>query len=63
MPLNCRFERRMKGTATSVAVSSFELNHVCVLLLHNFQWTKPPEGDPAAAHAARAPAPPLPSFT
>jgi hypothetical protein len=26
------------------------------------QWTKPPEGDPAAAaHAARAPAPPLPS--
>ncbi len=24
------------------------------------QWTKPPEGDPAAAHAARAPAPPLP---
>ncbi len=29
--------------------------------LYVFQWTKPPEGDPAAAHAARAPAPPLPS--
>jgi hypothetical protein len=26
----------------------------------DLQWTKPPEGDPAAAHAARAPAPPLP---
>ncbi len=33
MPLNRRFERRIKGTATSVAVSSFELNPR-VLLLH-----------------------------
>ncbi len=33
MPLNPRFERRIKGTATSVAVSSFELNQR-VLLLH-----------------------------
>ncbi len=33
MPLNPRFERRLKGTATSVTVSSFELNQR-VLLLH-----------------------------
>jgi hypothetical protein len=33
MPLNRRFERRIKGTATSVAVSSFELNER-VSLLH-----------------------------
>ncbi len=29
MPLNRRFERRIKGTATSVAVSSFEPNQRC----------------------------------
>jgi hypothetical protein len=33
IPLNHRFERRIKRTATSVAVSSFELNQR-VLLLH-----------------------------
>ncbi len=33
MPLNRRFKRRIKGTATSVVVSSFELNQ-SVLLLH-----------------------------
>ena len=37
-------------------------NTVCLpgKILVKLQWTKPPEGDPAAAHAARAPAPPLP---
>jgi hypothetical protein len=33
MPFNRRFEGRIKGTATSAAVSSFELNQR-VLLLH-----------------------------
>ena len=33
MPLNCRFNQRIKGSATSVVASSFELNH-CVLLPH-----------------------------
>jgi hypothetical protein len=33
MPLNRRFERRMKGSATSVIASSLELNQR-VLLLH-----------------------------
>ncbi len=33
---------------------------ILTLVIYQLQWTKPPEGDPAAAHAARAPGPPLP---
>jgi hypothetical protein len=40
MPLNRRFERRIKGSAASVAVSSFELNQR-VLLLHLGIRTRP----------------------
>ncbi len=37
IPLNHRFERRIKGTATSVAVSSFELNQRVLLLQLSIQ--------------------------
>ncbi len=39
----------------SISCNPCNYEAACIL-----QWTKPPEGDPAAAHAARAPAPPLP---
>ena len=40
MPLNRRFERRIKGSATAVVASSFELNQR-VLLLHLGIRTRP----------------------